>query len=85
MRNHVEVQVKSTAGYAAMAWLLLGMTLFLFGLMAPVHAQAPAKPGAPPQLFLEDTSPKALVPTVDVFVQGTSESGGLELPQRHER
>lgn len=75
MRNHVEVQVKSTAGYAAMAWLLLGMTLFLFGLMAPVHAQAPAKPGAPPQLFLEDTSPKALVPTVDAFKEQVKAAG----------
>lgn len=84
MRNHMRAQVKSTAAYTAMAWLLLGVTLFLFGLMAPAYAQAPSKPAAP-RLFLEDTSPKALVPTVDVFVQGTSESGGLELPQRHER
>ena len=58
------------------AWLLLAVTLWLFAAMASAQAQtqAPAKP-AMPALFLEDTSPKALVPTTEAFREAVKAAG----------
>lgn len=57
-------------------WLLLAITLWLFAAMASAQAQtqAPASP-ARPALFLEDTSPKALVPTVAAFREALTAAG----------
>jgi len=57
-------------------WLLLAVTLWLFAAMASAHAQtqAPAKP-AMSALFLEDTSPKALVPTIAAFREALTAAG----------
>ena len=57
-------------------WLLLAITIWLFGSMASAQAQtqAPAKP-AMPALFLEDTSPKALVPTTEAFREAVKAAG----------
>lgn len=74
MKNAIGIPVKSTAAYFVMAWLLLGMTILMIGWMAPAHAQAPSQPAAP-KLFLEDTSPKALVPTVEVFKESVKAAG----------
>ena len=58
------------------AWLLLAITIWLFGSMANAQAQtqAPAKPAMPAQ-FLEDTSPKALVPTTEAFREAVKAAG----------
>ena len=62
------------------AWLLLAITLWLFAAVAnaqtqtQTQTQAPAKP-AMPALFLEDTSPKALVPTVEAFREAVRAAG----------
>ncbi len=56
-------------------WLLLAITIWLFSSMASAQAQtqAPAQP-AMPALFVEDTSPKALVPTTEAFREGSRPS-----------
>ncbi|MEW5887190.1 MAG: DUF302 domain-containing protein [Pseudomonadota bacterium] len=60
------------------AWLLLAIALWFLTAMASAQAQtqtqAPAKP-AMPALFLEDTSPKALVPTVAAFREALTAGG----------
>lgn len=58
------------------AWLLLAITVGWFAAMASAQAQtqAPARP-ATPALFLEDTSPKALVPTVEAFREAVRAAG----------
>lgn len=58
------------------AWLLLAITLWLFAAVASAQAQtqAPAKQ-AMPALFLEDTSPKALVPTTEAFREAVKAAG----------
>lgn len=57
-------------------WLLLAITLWLFVSMAnaQTQAQTPAKP-AMPALFLEDTSPKTLVPTTEAFREAVKAAG----------
>lgn len=59
-------------------WLLLAITIWLFASTANAQAQtqpaAPAKP-AMPALFLEDTSPKALVPTTEAFREAVKAAG----------
>lgn len=60
----------------AAGWLLLALTIWLFGFMGNVQAQtkAPATP-AMPVLFLEDTSPKPLVPTTEAFREAVRAAG----------
>jgi len=45
MRSKARVQVRSNAAYAATGWFLLGVTLFLFGLMTWTKLIAPTQYG----------------------------------------
>jgi uncharacterized protein (DUF302 family) len=60
----------------SLAWLLLALTICLFSFAGHARAQsaAPAKPAMPP-LFLEDTSPKPMVPTIEAFRSAVSAAG----------
>lgn len=63
----------------AAGWLLLALTIGMAAFMGDVRAQAaaPPKAAAPtmPPLFLEDTSPKAMVPTIEAFRTAVSAAG----------
>lgn len=56
--------------------LLLAATAWLFAAHSPAHAQ-PAAPAAAaaPKLFLEDQSPKPLVPTTEAFREAVRAAG----------
>lgn len=57
-------------------WLLLAITIWLSAAMSTAQAQtAPGAKPAMPALFLEDTSPKPLVPTVRAFEETVKASG----------
>jgi uncharacterized protein (DUF302 family) len=56
------------------AKLLLAALAFVTFSM-PAHAQTPSKPVMQPPLFLEDTSQKALVPTVEAFKDSVKAGG----------
>ena len=60
----------------AAGWLLLAVTIWLYGFMgnAQAQVQTPAKP-AMPALFLEDTSPKPLVPMTESFREAVKTAG----------
>ena len=60
----------------AVGCLLLALTIWVAGFMGEARAQAaaPAKP-AMPALFLEDTSPKDMVPTIEAFRAAVSAAG----------
>lgn len=75
MISHIQFRAASPIRQAA-GWLLLMLTIWLAVLAAPVHAQtAPAaKPEMPP-LFLEDTSPRPMVPTIEAFRTAVSAAG----------
>jgi uncharacterized protein (DUF302 family) len=57
-------------------WLLVALAICLAGFVGQARAQstAPAKP-AMPALFLEDTSPKPMVPTIKAFRSAVSAAG----------
>jgi len=57
-------------------WLLVALAICLAGFAGQTWAQstAPAKP-AMPALFLEDTSPKPMVPTIEAFRSAVSAAG----------
>lgn len=60
----------------AAGWLLLTITIWLFASvpLAQAQTQGAAKP-AMPALFLEDTSPKPLVPTTEAFRDAVKAAG----------
>ena len=62
----------------AAGWLLLAITIWLFGFIGNAQAQAqvqtPAKP-AMPALFVKDTSPKPLVPMTESFREAVKTAG----------
>jgi len=52
------------------------LALVAAGLFTPAFAQTtPQAPMQPPAMFLEDTSPKALVPTVEAFKEAVKAGG----------
>lgn len=53
--------------------LLLAATAWLFAAQSPAHAQT--APPAAPKLFLEDQSPKPLVPTTEAFREAVKAAG----------
>lgn len=60
----------------AAAALLLAATAWLFAAQSPAHAQAAAPAAAAaPKLFLEDRSPKPLVPTTEAFRESVRAAG----------
>lgn len=60
----------------ATTWLIAAFALVFATIAIPVHAQDQPKPGMkPPALFLEDTSPKGLVPTVEAFKESVKAGG----------
>jgi uncharacterized protein (DUF302 family) len=62
--------VVSTRNFAfgAVGWLLAAIAIWVFAAMPTAQAQtSPGAKPAMPALFLEDTSPKPLVPTVGAF------------------
>jgi len=67
--------VTRPAGYPV-AWLLIALAILMAGFAGQARAQgaAPAKP-AMPALFLEDTSPQSMVPTIDAFRGAVSAAG----------
>jgi hypothetical protein len=68
MKTETSVRSLRKPALQTAGWLLLAITLWLFSAMASAQAQtqAPTKQ-AMPALFVEDTSPKALVPTTEAF------------------
>jgi len=63
----------------AVGWLVLALAIWMAGFMGEARAQSagPAKGAAPamPALFLEDTSPKPMVPTIEAFRAAVSAAG----------
>ena len=59
--------------WSAVGCLLLALTIWVAGFMDEARAQA-AAPGMP-ALFLEDPSPKAMVPTIEAFRAAVSAAG----------
>lgn len=57
-------------------WLLIALAILMAGLAGQARAQAaaPAKP-AMPALFLEDTSPRPMVPTIEAFRSAVAAAG----------
>lgn len=76
MKTTIVVRSLQKPIFLAAGWLLLGITILLFGAMASAQAQtqAPAKQ-AMPALFLEDTSPRPLVPTTEAFREAVKSAG----------
>ncbi|MDZ4103883.1 MAG: hypothetical protein U1E12_19620 [Hydrogenophaga sp.] len=57
-------------------WLLLAITIWLFGSIASAQAQTQAlAQQAMPALFLEDTGPKPLLPTTETFREAAKAAG----------
>lgn len=76
MKTQTSVRSLRKPALHTAGWLLLAITLWLFAAMASAQAQtqAPAKP-AMPALFLEDNSPKPLVPTTEAFREAVKAAG----------
>lgn len=76
MKTQTSVRSLRKPALHTAGWLLLAITLWLFSAMASAQAQtqAPAKQ-AMPALFLEDTSPKGLVPTTEAFREAVKAAG----------
>ena len=76
MRTRTSVRSFQRPIAHAAGWLLLAVTIWLFGFMGSAQAQpqARAKP-AMPALFLEDSSPKSLVPTTEAFREMVKAAG----------
>ena len=62
--------------FRAAGWLLLAITIWLFASvpLAQAQTQGAAKPPMP-ALFLEDASPKPLVPTTEAFREAVKSAG----------
>lgn len=76
MKAHRSSPALADRARRTIAWLLVALAICLAGYVGPVRAQstAPAKP-AMPALFLEDTSPKPMVPTIRAFRSAVSAAG----------
>lgn len=76
MKTETSVRSLRKPALHSAGWLLLAITLWLFSSMASAQAktQAPAKQPMP-ALFLEDNSPKPLVPTTEAFREAVNAAG----------
>lgn len=76
------MRISRTAGAVARsmrwmnAWMLIALSFCLINLAGQARAQAsPPTKAAMPPLFLEDTSPKPMVPTIEAFRSAASAAG----------
>ena len=74
MKTQTSIRSLQKSVFHTVGWMLLVITLWLFSDIASAQAQAAPKP-AMPVLFLEDASPKAMVPTTEAFREAVKAAG----------
>lgn len=77
MNSNTSMTTDARPGKLSLRWLLMILAIAFFGVVNQAAAQtaAPAKAQSMPALFLEDVSPKAMVPTIAAFREAVAAAG----------